>query len=222
MQIDVKEAARLLAVAEKTVLKWIREGSLPAQKISSQYRLNRSELLEYATAQGIGVSPDIFAAKDAEEGATPVAIADALSEGGIYYDVPGSDKAQVLASVVKLMKLPPGADANLILGVLLARESLGSTGIGDGIAIPHVRNPIVLHTSTPMITLCFLKNPIEFDSPDGRPVQTLFTLVSPTIRAHLSLLSKLTYLLRKPVFASVIAARADRGAILEAARKAAG
>ncbi len=221
MQIDVKEAARLLSVPEKTVLRWIREGALPAQKISSQYRLNRAELLEYATAQGIGVSPEIFSTGDGEEGAAPVAIADALKEGGIHYNVPGRDKASVLSSVVKLMKLPAGTDAGLILGVLLARESLGSTGIGEGIAIPHVRNPIVLHTPSPMITLCFLSTPIEFDSPDGKPVHTLFTLVSPTIRAHLSLLSKLTFLLRKPEFSSVIARKAAPEEILEAARRAA-
>ena len=221
MQIDVKEAARLLSVPEKIVLRWIREGALPAQKISSQYRLNRAELLEFATAQGIGVSPEIFSAGDEGEGPAPVAIAEALEAGGIHYEVPGRDKAGVLASVVKLLKLPAGTDANLILGVLLARESLGSTGIGEGIAIPHVRNPIVLHTPTPTIMLCFLSTAIEFDSPDGKPVHTLFTLVSPTIRTHLSMLSKLTFLLRKPEFSSVIARRAAPQEILQAARKAA-
>ena len=84
--------------------------------------------------------------------------------------------------------------------MILARESLGSTGFGGGIAIPHVRNPIVLHIPRPMITLCFLETPIEFGAIDGMPVHTLFTLVSPTVRAHLHLLSRLTYGLRLPDF----------------------
>ena len=70
----------------------------------------------------------------------------------------------------------------------MARESLGSTGIGDGIAIPHVRNPIVMHIPRPTITLCFLEHPIDFGALDGQPVHTLFTIVSPTVRAHLHLL----------------------------------
>jgi PTS system nitrogen regulatory IIA component len=45
--------------------------------------------------------------------------------------------------------------------VLLARESLGSTALGNGVAVPHVRNPIVLHIQRPMVTLCFLEQAIE-------------------------------------------------------------
>jgi PTS system nitrogen regulatory IIA component len=48
MQVDVKEAARLLAISEKTVYRWIRQGTLPAYKMNDQYRFNRSELLEAA------------------------------------------------------------------------------------------------------------------------------------------------------------------------------
>ena len=53
--------------------------------------------------------------------------------------------------------------------ILLARESLGSTGIGDGVAIPHVRNPVVLHVSEPVVTLSFLETPIDFHALDGKP-----------------------------------------------------
>ena len=85
------------------------------------------------------------------------------------------------------MRLPEEVDSEFLYQVLLAREALGSTGMGDGIAIPHVRNPIVLHLSRPMVTLCFLETPIDFGSLDGKPVTTLFTLISPTVRAHLHL-----------------------------------
>ena len=66
MQIDVKEAARLLDISEKTIYRWIRRGILPAYRVNAQYRFNRAELLEWATARRINVSPEIFAA---EEGA---------------------------------------------------------------------------------------------------------------------------------------------------------
>ena len=115
------------------------------------------------------------------------------------------------------MQLPEEVDRAFLLKVLLTRESLGSTGIGDGIAIPHVRNPIVLHIQRPMVTLCSLKAAIDFAALDGKPVHTLFTLVSPTIRAHLGLLSKLAFALRDERFKQAVANRGSRQELLEAA-----
>ena len=116
---------------------------------------------------------------------------EALHAGGIHYRIGGSDKASVLHHVVETMRLPAEVDREFLYEVLLAREALGSTAIGDGIAIPHVRNPVILHLERPLITLCFLERPVDFGALDGQPVDTLFTLISPTVRAHLHLLSRL-------------------------------
>jgi PTS system nitrogen regulatory IIA component len=216
MQINVKEAARLLAVSEKTIYRWIRQGEIPAYRINDLYRFNRAELLEWATAKRLSVSPEIFAEAAGEE---PLpGLADAIKAGGIHYRVSGETKHEVLEAVVELMRLPEEVDRKFLLSVILARESLGSTGFGGGIAIPHVRNPIVLHIPRPMITLCFLETPIEFGAIDGQPVHTLFTLVSPTVQAHLHLLSRLTYGLRQPLFSVPVAEKAAREILLEGAR----
>jgi PTS system nitrogen regulatory IIA component len=98
---------------------------------------------------------------------------------------------------------------------LLARENLGSTGLGNGIAIPHVRNPIVLHIAKPTISLCFLEHPINFGAIDGEPVDTLFTLVSPTVRMHLHLLSRLGFVLQNPTFKAALKQRLRHDQILE-------
>ena len=216
MQINVKEAARLLAVSEKTIYRWIRQGEIPAYRINDLYRFNRAELLEWATAKRMSVSPEIFAE---EAGQEPLpGLADAIRAGGIHYRVSGESKNVVLEAVVELMRLPEEVDRKFLLSVILARESLGSTGFGRGIAIPHVRNPIVLHIPRPMITLCFLDTPIEFGAIDGQPVHTLFTLISPTVQAHLHLLSRLTYGLRQAQFSVPVAEQASREALLEGAR----
>jgi len=117
------------------------------------------------------------------------------------------------------MRLPDEVDREFVLRVLLARERLQSTGIGDGIAIPHVRNPIVLHVSRPMITLCFLDRAVEFDALDAKPVFALFSLISPTVRAHLRLLSRLSYGLSDAGFKAAIVQQAARETILEEARR---
>ena len=69
-----------------------------------------------------------------------------------------------------------------------------------------------------MITLCFLEQPVDFGALDGKPVHTLFTLVSPTIRAHLHLLSRLSFAMREPTFKHAVISQASRDDILAAAR----
>ncbi len=222
MQLGVREAAGLLGVSEKTIYRWIKEGRLPAYRINEKHRFNRAELLEWATARRINVSPGIF--EEPEEAArTPLpTVGDALEAGGIHYRVGGTDKTSVLSAVVELMKLPDEVNRQFLLQVLLARESLGSTGIGDGIAIPHVRNPIVMHIPKPTVTLCFLEHEIDFGAIDNRPVGTLFTIVSPAVRAHLHLLSRLTFGLRDGDFRALLSRQASREEILGAVRQADG
>ena len=126
----------------------------------------------------------------------------------------GSDQPSVLQAVVRLLKVPTTVDRNFLYQVLLARESLGSTGIGNGIAIPHVRNPVVLHVSQPSVTLCFLENPIDFKALDGKPVHILFTMISPTVRIHLHLLSRLGFMLRDPAVLDALQRRASADELL--------
>ena len=216
MELDIKAAAALMGVSEKTLYRWIRDQGLPAHCINEQHHFNRAELLEWATAQGVKISPAMFAPADASAGAS-TGLAAALVAGGIHYHVPAADKQAALAAAIGLMPLPDDLDRDLLLDIILARESLGSTGLGDGIAIPHVRNPIVMHIPHPLVTLCFLENPVEFDAVDGQPVHTLFTIVSPAIKSHLHLISRLAFALRHPDFAEAIRQHAPQAAILAAA-----
>jgi PTS system nitrogen regulatory IIA component len=217
MQLTVRDAARLLGVSEKTVYRWAQKERVPFFRVNDQYRFNRVELLEWATARRIPVSPDIFA--EPEEGPLP-SVTDALEAGGIFYRIAGRDVSSVLGEVVAHMRLPEEVDREYLLQVLLAREALGSTAIGDGIAIPHARNPIVLHVPRPTVTLCFLDEPVDFQALDRRPVDTLFTLVSPTVKAHLHLLSRLAFCLRDQEVKDSLAEQASREVILEVFRRA--
>jgi PTS system nitrogen regulatory IIA component len=214
-KLTVREAAALLNVSEKSVYRWIKEGALPAYQINDQYRINRAELREGATARKMHVSPEIFAEPENDAEPAPT-LEDALRAGGIHYRVGGHDKPSALQAVVDALELPDDVDRAFLYQVLLAREALGSTGVGDGIAIPHVRNPIVLHLPRPTVTLCFLEHPVDFGALDGQPVTTLFTLISPTVRAHLHLLSRLAFTLRASVFKEAVRTQAPAEQILGA------
>jgi nitrogen PTS system EIIA component len=218
MTLTVRDIANLLSVSEKTVYRWINQGILPAYQVHEQYRFNRAEILEWATSRKIPISPEIFAEPETN-GVQMPSLFEALQHGGISYRVIGADKWAVLKNVVQLLQLPEEVDREFLLKVLVAREELSSTGVGEGIAIPHVRNPVVLHVSKPMVTLFFLEHPIDFRAIDGQPVFALFMLISPTVRAHLHLISHLAYALRDPAFRAVIERRGLRDEILQAAQK---
>ncbi len=217
MQLGVRDVSRLLNVSEKTIYRWISRGVLPAYRVNEQYRFNRAELLEWATSRRINVAAEVF--DEPESNASPVPrLVESLTAGGIFYRLGGADKESVLRAVVEHMRVPEELDREFLLRVLLAREALQSTGVGDGIAVPHVRNPIVLHVSRPMITLCFLERPVDFAALDGKPVHVLFSLVSPTVRAHLRLLSRLSFALHDARFKGAVVRQASREEILDAAR----
>lgn len=213
MELSVRDSARILNVSEKTIYRWIKQGTLPAYRVNEQYRFNRAELLEWATSRRVNVSANIFA--EPQNGHVPVGLREAINAGGIYYRVAGGEKTEALRSAVALMPLPREVDRDFVFQVILARESLGSTAIGNGIALPHVRNPVVMHVPCPMVTLCFLEQPVAFDALDGQPVHTLFTMLSPTVRAHLHMLACLSFALHQPPFLDVITRHGSREEILK-------
>jgi nitrogen PTS system EIIA component len=218
MKLTVKEAAKLFNVSEKTIYRWVEQKGLPAYRINKQFRFNQTELIEWAAAGRTNISPDLL--REPESGSIPLPDpVQALAAGGIYYRVGGTDRDSVLRSIVELLRLPDHVDREFLFQVLLARESLGSTGIGDGIAIPHARNPIVLNVERPTITLCFLENPVDFASLDGLPVTILFTLVNPTVRFHLHLLSRLAFMLNNKGFRDELKRQGSRDEILAEARR---
>lgn len=203
MQLTVRDVSRFLNVSERTIYRWINQGTIPAYRILDQYRFNRAELLEWATVRRIKVSQEIFNESEPCTVELPTFL-ECMETGGIYYNIKGTDIESALRNVVNLMHLAPNVDRALLLQILLAREVLASTGIGDGIAIPHVRNPIVMNIPYSMVTLCFLEKPVNFGALDGQPVHCLFTVVSQTVRVHLHLLSKLAFFLKDPAFKTVV------------------
>ncbi len=204
MHLNVREVAKLLKVSETKVYEWIGRGILRAERVNDSYLLHRSELLEQTSSRKIDVPSEIFA--DAElTGGQQLGVAECLRAGGIFHDVAGSDKVAVLRSIIGALALPADADREAIAQMLIAREALGSTAIGDGIAIPHVRRPVILGASAASISLFFLAHPVDFSASDGKPVFAIFVLISPTARAHLHLLSRLSFALHDPELKAALA-----------------
>jgi PTS system nitrogen regulatory IIA component len=214
MQLTLREASSYLGVAEAVARRWITERDLPVHTVNERVYLNAVELWEWAVEHGVQVSRRLLEhARRAPDEVPPISAL--LRAGGIFHDVDAPDKPSVLRAFVARLPLPPEQNRDALLSVLEAREAMGSTGIGDGIAIPHVRNPIVLHVEQPFITLGLLKHPIDFDAIDGKPVHALFMVVSPTVPVHLRILGQLGFLFRDETLRGLLKNRAGADAILD-------
>lgn len=217
MNLSVKEAARLLSVSEKTIYRWIQKEVIPAYRIQEQYRFNRAELMEWAISRRVGATPESLLSP-ADPASPRISLCSALEAGGIFYRISGSNRDQVLADVVTHLRLADGIDRDKLLRLLIVRENLCSTGIGNGIALPHLRNPGILPISRATVTLCFLENKVDFHALDGLPVDTLFTIMTPDLPAHLNLYARLNFLLQRPALRRMLAIPGGREEIMTTLR----
>ena len=98
-----------------------------------------------------------------------------------------SRKAVLDRAAALLAKAHPEVSARVLFNALMERELLGSTGLGAGVAVPHCR----LECPRLMGALLSLNHPVDFDTPDGEPVDLLFILVAPDNEpsAHLEALA---------------------------------
>jgi PTS system nitrogen regulatory IIA component len=106
------------------------------------------------------------------------------------FAVPGGSKKRVLEFFSTFIAQNiPSLDSQEVFGRLIGREKLGSTGIGNGVAIPHARNP---HCRGPIAGFLKLQEPINFDAIDGEPVDLVFILLVPEAAddTHLALLAQ--------------------------------
>ncbi len=118
-----------------------------------------------------------------------------LTPGRSLVNVPGGSKKRVLEQIANLVARDlTELDAQSIFESLIAREKLGSTGFGNGIAIPHCR---LAGCETPISAVLHLESAVDFDAIDGAPVDLLFVLLVPDAAtdAHLELLRQIASML---------------------------
>jgi PTS system nitrogen regulatory IIA component len=123
-------------------------------------------------------------------------IRDFLSPGDALIKVRAPDKTRLLQDLAARAAAALGLDPNLVTVELLKREALGSTGTGEGIAIPHARLPDL---KKPFGTLVRLRHAIDFDAIDGQPVDIVFLLLLPQSQGDpLNALASVARKLRDP------------------------
>jgi PTS system nitrogen regulatory IIA component len=140
-------------------------------------------------------------------------IAELVSTGRIAVDVVATSKKRTLEEIAKLLAQGATSVAPAdILGSLAAREKLGSTALGHGVAIPHGRIPGI---NTSVGAFLRLKHPVEFEAHDGRPVDLIIGLIVPqqATNEHLQHLAAIAEKFSDESFCEQIRAAADSAAV---------
>lgn len=127
---------------------------------------------------------------------------DIFAEAQITLDLPADNKREALKSLTQLLALDVNVHESAIFAAINERETLGTTGIGQGLAIPHAR---VEGVDRVVGILARLAQPVDYDSVDGKGVDVIFMLVAPLDAGsdHLRALASASRLLRDPAVASL-------------------
>ncbi len=212
MDLKIKDVAELLQVDEKTITKLIDEGKIPCYKINYQYRFNREELNEWILTNKVDASPAVLESHSPD---SPVDIIECLNRGGVYYKIPGATVDAVIRNSMNAVTLPPRMDRDLIIFHLLKREAMMPTAVGEGIAIPHPRVPILSDINNESISICFLEQPVDFKALDKISVSVMFIVLSANQCRHLEMLFKISNLCRQPEFLALLKQQAAQEKIFE-------
>lgn len=142
-------------------------------------------------------------------------IAQLLPENHVLLDAELSSKKRLFEQVGIVVESSCGIARNVIFDSLFSREKIGSTGLGQGIAIPHGR---IKGLNDAIGVFIRLSQPLAFDAPDGRPVSLVFALMVPehATEQHLQILSELAERFSDPDFRSALSEATDYSAVFRA------
>ena len=139
-------------------------------------------------------------------------VASLLPPDSVVAGIKGNSKKQVLQELSIVLARVSGLNDRQIFETLLQRERLGTTGIGQGIAIPHGRVAGLTHL---VGLFCRLARPVDFDALDGEPVDLVFVLLAPEDAGadHLRALARIARLFRGPAIAQKLRQTEDPAAL---------
>lgn len=206
MKLSTEMVAGALDLPVSTLERWIRQGRIPVQRNGADVIFSPVALRKWATTHNLpftlndGQAPAKSAAPS-----PPDSLVSAMKRGNVYYHLTGDTPDEALRTAVDRITFLSSDCRRELLKKLMARERLASTGIGNGIAIPHPREPLSDPPEAPVITTFFIDKPITYNAIDDQPVFVLFLLINPTVKLHLHMLSRLSYCIRDRSFVDFLA-----------------
>ncbi|OGR20768.1 MAG: excisionase [Desulfobacula sp. RIFOXYA12_FULL_46_16] len=198
MELSISDLSKYLGVIPDTIERWVRQGKLPVSGKAPDYRFRKVDLEKWAALHHIRLN---FSDRQRleKQNQADFFLSEAVRMGGIHFDIPGGEVKTVLESSIGRISNIPDDFRDDLLERVMERENALSTGIGNGIAIPHPREPLT-YLNQALVSICFLSTPVEYNALDRRPVSVLFFILCPSLKLHLNLLSTLSFCLKNTQF----------------------
>ncbi len=193
--LTIREVGDILQVNERTILRLIQANKIPALKVGNQWRFYPIQL-ENWVLNGGKVDSSEMSQEENWESDQEFRV---FSTNRTLLDLNVSSSEEAIEAMVGVL-----ADTGHLLQrelyyeAVLKRERTSTTGIGNGVALPHAWHPINDLFRVPLIVSARLSDPVDFDSIDGKPVDLIFLLCAPRSRAHLKLISSMSILPNSP------------------------
>ena len=195
--LTLGEVAEYLKVSKKTVLRLVHADKIPCAKVAGQWRFLRTVIEDWLIGR-MRVVPKNDLARLVEEGDI-VPLSRMLKEDLISLNIRPGSKREVLERIARpLLKRGVVRDTGTFVSMLLSREEMVSTAVGEGVALPHVRHPEENAEGGPLICVGVCREGTDFDAHDGKPTRLFFLLYTDSEVVHLRVMSKLVALLRSP------------------------
>ncbi len=213
MSMQAKDIAQMLHLSERTVRRWVQEGKIPAYQFHRQYRFDRLELQDWMLKRAYFRNEKQLLPKPESYPHGAVSVREhllyrAMSKGGVFDGIEGESKIEVISLATALIARKLNADADIIKEMLVDREAMSSTGILNGVAIPHTRD-FLLPKPVDFVSVIYLRRPIRWGAADKIPVHTLFLVMACENWRHLQLLAKIALLCQQKSFSQLLESRAN-------------
>jgi len=194
--MTLQEIAGYLKVPSRTVLWMAQSGEIPATKVGAEWRFVRSQVDQWLSG-GKNVLNNIASIPTIQEVGQSAKLPYPISTDRIIMDLEPGPKEHILSQLIQpAVKHGIIFDPHTYLSLLLDRENLVTTAIGNGIAIPHVHNPEISHVRETAAVIGICKKGVNYESLDGMPTHLFVLLCTNSIIAHLRILARTMLIFR--------------------------
>ncbi|HEV3269587.1 MAG TPA: PTS sugar transporter subunit IIA [Candidatus Rhabdochlamydia sp.] len=231
MDLTIKDVAKLFNISEAAIHRLLLHNKIPSYCINGEHRFGLIEIenwmLQFDLKQlqeTASCDQQIYPLTNQVQIESPVSggmvqfcLYRALHQGDVLSNIRGNKKEDIISAVTKIVAPKLNVDAEILAELLIDREDLSPTALGNGLAVPHTRESLAKGSSD-MVFIVYPKTPLEYGALDSKPVHTLFFLFAGSDKAHLQLLAKLAHLSSHKEAFQLLLDRSDKATLLDFVR----
>ncbi len=206
--LQINQVSELLGVPEITIQRWVHQGKIPYRMKRKKYLFIKDEIINWAEEHRIPIKKN-----KNDKNKINYNVFESIKNGDVIFDLEGNDSYEILRNAID--KIDFIIEKDRLLDEIIRREEIASTGIGNGIAIPHPGRNFKLNIDFPITYVFYLKKPVDFNSIDNEPVSIIFMFFTPSVEIHLKFLSRLSFILKEEEFIKKIKTCGTKNEVIE-------